>query len=145
MASLLKHHTWQELVLKGTITVDWDTDDIKVMLLDDTLEPDETTDDYIADVDTNEISGGGYTAGGAAIDNISVTRSVGVTTVDGDDVTWEQNGSGFTDARYAVVYKNTGSAATSPILLHIDLGTDQSNVAGDFQLRWHANGIFTQE
>ena len=33
MATLDKHDTWQELVLDGTVTIDWEGDTIKVMLI----------------------------------------------------------------------------------------------------------------
>lgn len=145
MATLDKHDTWQELVLDGTITVDWEAGDtIKVMLITSAAAPVTTTDDYINDVSANEVSGTNYTAGGDALSNTSVVRSGATSTVDADDTTWLQNASGFTTARYAVVYKDTGTPATSPIFFSIDLTTDRGNVNGDFTLQWNASGLFTQ-
>lgn len=144
MASITKYNKWQEQALNGTGAIDWDTDTIKVMLVNSTYTPAPTTDNFIDDIDTDEVTGTNYTAGGETIETISVTESTGVTTVDGDDVTWLQSGSGFANARYAVIYKDTGTPATSPVVGYIDLVTDKSNVNGDLTIQWGASGIFTQ-
>lgn len=93
---------------------------------------------------TNQVTGDGYTAGGAQIGNISVSQTGGVTTVDGDPVTWVQEAGGFTDARYAVIYKDTTNAATSLLVGYIDFVTDRGNVNGSLTIQWHQDGIFTQ-
>ncbi len=46
--------------------------------------------------------------------------------------------SGTTDA---VVYKSTGSAATSPLMAAVDFGATVSTTAGTFQITWDATGI----
>jgi len=46
--------------------------DIRVMLLANTYVPDQAGHDSVADVVANEITGTGYTAGGAALANKSV-------------------------------------------------------------------------
>lgn len=131
-------NTFKAFIMDGTI--DLDTDTIKVMLLTSTHTQDQDTYDYIDDVNANEVSGTGYTAGGAAIANKSVaendTDNVGV--FDGDDVTWS---SSTITARYAAIYKDTGTASTSPIIAILDFGSDQSSSAGDFTISWGANGI----
>lgn len=144
MATIVKYHTWQEFVLDGTSVVDWDTDTIKVALTTSAYTPDTATHSYFSSV-TNEVSGDGYLAGGAVIGNISVSQTGGVTTVDGDDVSWLQEAAGFTNARYAVIYKDTGTPATSLLIGYIDLLSDRGNVNGTLSLQWHVNGIFTQE
>ena len=143
MASITKYHSWQELQLNGTAVIDWDTDTIKVALATASYTPSASTHDYFNDI-TNEVSGTNYTAGGDTIDNISVSESGGTTTVDGDDVAWLQSGTGFSDARYAIIYKSTGTAATSPLVGYIDLSTDKGNVSGDLTIQFNASGIFTQ-
>jgi len=58
--------------LKGSIDLSSDT--IKVMLLTSSYTPNIDTDIFIDDVSANEITGTGYTAGGATIANPTVTQ-----------------------------------------------------------------------
>ena len=44
-------------------------------------------------------------------------------------------------ARYGVVYKDTGTPATSPIIAVIDFGSNQTSTAGTFALAFAAEGI----
>lgn len=145
MASIAKYNKWQEQALNGTGAIDWDTDTIKVMLVNSTYTPSPTTDNFLNDVDANEITGTGYTAGGETIASISVVESAGVSTIDGADVSWLQNAGGFTNARYGIIYKDTGVNTTSPLVGYIDLTTDKSNVNGDLTIQWGVSGIFTQQ
>lgn len=131
-------NSFKKFIMDGTI--DLDTDTIKVMLLTSTHTQDQDTYDYVNDVSANEVTGTGYTAGGATITTPSVTQNntdnVGV--FDGADVTWA---SSTITARYACIYKDTGTPATSPIIAILDFGSDQSSSAGDFIIAWGANGI----
>ncbi len=87
-----------------------------------------------------EVSGTGYTAGGAALANKTVTQdntdNEGV--FDADDVTWSTS---TITARGAVLYKDGGSAATRYLICYIDFGADKSSEAADFTLQWNAEGI----
>jgi hypothetical protein len=42
-----------------------------------------------------------------------------------------------------VIYKDTGTASTSPIVCYLDLGADKSSSASNFTLQWDSNGILT--
>lgn len=97
-------------------------------------------DVFLADVNANEVSGTNYSAGGAAIANVDITQNdtLNKSIVDGDDVSWA---SSTITARGAVLYKDTGSAATSPLLKYIDFGTDQSSSNTEFKVTWSASGI----
>jgi hypothetical protein len=121
-------------------TVDFDTDTIKVMLTTSAYTPDQDTHDFRDDV-TNEISGTGYTAGGAAIS--SRTRSYDAASnevrLGGADVSWSS--ASFT-ARYAVLYKARGGASSADELLAwVDFAADQSVSSGTFTLQWASDGI----
>jgi len=122
--------------------VDFDTDTIKVALVSSSYTPNQDTHDYWDDVSTYEVSGTGYTAGGATLTGKSVTYDSGtnVTKFDATDVSW--TGSTIT-ARYAVVYLSTGTASTSPLIAYVDFGSDQSSSSGTFQIVWDSAGIFT--
>lgn len=144
MPAFVPHEIWHEAQFDGGITgtpVDFDTDTIKLALIDDTLAPDETTHDNWDDLSSNEVSGDGYTAGGETL-TVTVEKSSAVVTVDSGDTTWSQEAAGFTNARYAVWYKVGGGESSSPILGHMDMGSDKGNVSGPLTIET-PNGIFT--
>lgn len=124
-------------------TIDWDdnsTTTIKCALCTNAYVPDQDAHDFFNDVSASEVSGTGYTAGGKAI----TTRAVNLDTtnnyieLDGDDVSW--TGATFT-ARYAIVYKDTGTSTTSPLIGYVDFGADVPVSAGTFSITWDATGI----
>jgi hypothetical protein len=110
------------------------------MLLLNTYTPDIDTDAFIDDVSANETSGTGYTAGGKTITNITVTQddTNDKGKLDGDDVDWANS---TITARYAVIYKDTGTPATSPLMAYIDFGEDKSSSNENFTISWSADGI----
>ena len=117
-----------------------ETDTIKVMLCTSTYTPDQNAHDYKDDV-TNEVSGTGYTAGGATIANNTITISTTTTKFDGDDAAWA---SSTITARYAVIYDSTPATdAARPLIAYVDFGENKSSENGTFQLTWNASGIFT--
>lgn len=129
-----------KLALNGEI--DWDTDTIKVALCTSSYTPDQDAHDYYDDI-TNELAtGDGYTSGGATLANCSTayTGATNVTKLDADDVTWSTS---TLTARYAVIYKDTAVASTSPLIGYIDFGEDKSSENGNFTITWNASGIFT--
>lgn len=122
--------------------IDLDDDTFYVMLTTSSYAPDVDSHTVRSDV-TNEVSASGtYTAGGAQIANTAVTvdntndRAV----FDGDDVSWT---SATITARYAVIYKSTGTASTDPLLAYIDFGTPQTSTNGTFAITWNSSGIIT--
>lgn len=123
--------------------IDLDTDTIKVMLLTSAYTPNQDTHDYLDDVVGNEVTGTGYTAGGAVLSSKTVTYDAGTNTFkfDAADVTWA---SSSITARYAVVYDDSGASnATKPLIGYFDFVTDRASSNGDFVVRWGADGIFT--
>lgn len=137
MPSIIPNATKKNL-MNGNI--DLDTDTIKVMLLTSSHSNDADSQEFIDDVSANEVSGDGYTAGGATLANKAVTQDntddEGV--FDADDVSWAA--SSIT-ARYAVIYKDTGTPATSPIIAIIDFGEDKVSSSGTFTITWASEGI----
>lgn len=126
----------------ATQMVDWSGDTIKVALVTATYVPDVVNHAFFSDI-TNEVSGTNYTAGGNTLANGSVSESAGTTTVDADDTTWLQDAAGFTNARYAIIFKDTGVSTTSTLFGYVDFVTDKGNVNGDLTISWNASGIFT--
>lgn len=142
MANQTKYNLFFKQQLDGGAVIDFDNDTLKVMIVTNTYVPSATTHDFINDV-TNEVSGTNYVAGGNQVTGITVTESSGTVTVDGNNVTWLQDASGFTDGRFAILYKDTGTPTTSPLVSFTDFTADKGNVSGDLSIEWNALGIFT--
>ena len=122
--------------------IDFDTDVIKVALLTSAYTPNQDTHDYFDDVASAEVTGTGYTSGGATLGNKSVTYNAGTNEVvfDGDDTVWA---SSTITARYAVVYDaSPATNATRPLIGYVDFTSDQSSTNGNFTITWDATGIF---
>lgn len=119
--------------------VDLTGDTIKVALVTSGYTMDQDAHDYFNDI-TSEVSGTGYTAGGATLGSPTATydSSTNKLTFDGSDVSWPTS---TITARGAVVYVSTGTASTSALLCFIDFGADVSTTAGTFQITWDASGI----
>lgn len=122
------------------LRVDWDADTIKLALLDNTHTPDFDTHDFFSDVEADEVSGTGYTAGGATLASVTITPDTSNDRVDVDaaDTSWTTS---TITARYGVLYKSTGTSSTSPLIALIDFGSDQISSAGTFLVQWNASGI----
>lgn len=131
------YNSFKRDIMNGGI--DLDTDTIKVALVTSTYTVDQDAHDNFDDI-TNEVSGTGYTAGGATLASVTVTvdntDNEGV--FDAADVTWSTS---TITARGAVVYKSTGVASTSKLICFLDFSTDKTSTAGDFVIQWGAEGI----
>ena len=114
---------------------------IKGMLLTNAASPNQDTWIYKSSV-TNEITGTGYTAGGATLGSkgTSYTGASNLSTFTGANLVW---GSSTLTARYLVLYLDTGNAATSVLIGYLDFGADVSSTNANFTIAWNASGIFT--
>lgn len=119
--------------------IDWGTDTIKVALATSTYTPSQSAHDYFDDI-TNEVTGTGYTAGGATLASKTNTSSSLVATFDAADTSWATS---TITARYAIVYVSTGTASTSALIAYVDFGADVVSSGGTFQITWDATGIWT--
>lgn len=120
--------------------IDIDTNDIKCMLTTNSYTPNQDTHEDKADV-TNEVTGDGYTAGGATLASKSFANTLNVVKFDADDVTWA---NATITARRAVLYDDSGATdADKALLLWVDFGEDKSSSNGDFKIEWNAAGIAT--
>lgn len=142
MATLAKYNLFLKNQNDGSAVIDFNTDTIKVAVASSTYTPSPTTHDFFNDV-TNEVTGTGYTAGGAAIGSKTLTESSGTVTFDGADVTWSADASGFSNGRYGIIQKDTGTASTSPLFGYMDFLADKGNLGGDLTIQWNASGIAT--
>lgn len=126
-------------LLNGANLWDWDTDTIKISLHTSTYTPDLDTHDFWNDA-TNEISGTGYTTGGATLTTSAATydTSSDQVRIDATDPQWTT--ASFT-ARIAVIYKSTGVSSTSPLIIYIDFGGDETVTSGTFMIQFDSTGI----
>jgi len=123
--------------------VDWLADTIKVALVTSSYTPNQDTHDFFDDVSANEVTGTGYTAGGITLANKTRTYDTATNTLklDADDVSWSNS---TITARYAIIYKSRGGAASADELLgYLDFQSNVSSSAGPFSIAWNAAGIFT--
>jgi hypothetical protein len=130
MASLI-YNSFIRDVLVGNI--DMDTDTFKVILTTSAYTENKDTHDKRDDV-TNEVTGTGYTAGGA-----STTVTVAAVDTANDDVEITIGAASWTTstitARKAVIYKSRGGASSADELVCvIDFGSDVVSTAGTFTL-----------
>jgi len=117
---------------------DLDSDTIKLALITSAVAP-TAADATPALADYTEVTpGGNYTAGGTDV-NATFTEAAGTSTFDGDNVTWSQNASNPTDARYALVHDTTTVGAIG----WFDLGAVIDMTAGDLTVNVNAAGYFT--
>jgi hypothetical protein len=133
---------WYGLPLKNLIDggtlFDWNTDTIKCAVVTSAYTPNQDTDDFWNDVSANEASASGYTAGGATLASCTVTYDTTNNRVvlDAADVTWTSAVTG----RYLVVYKDTGTASTSPLLGYYDNTTDFGG-GSTLTVTWDSTGV----
>jgi hypothetical protein len=117
--------------------VDWVTDTIKVALVTSTYTPNQDTHDFFDDI-TNELATAtGYTAGGVTLGTKSTVydSASNTTRMIAASASWTFSAS--KTMRYAIIYKDTGVAGTSPLLGYVDFGSDQTT-SGVFTINWDA-------
>lgn len=127
-------------------SIDLDTDTIKVVLVTSSYSPDVANHTQYSHI-TDQVTGTGYTAGGATLSGKSVTKddvnNKGV--FDADDVTWP---SSTIMARGAILYKyidDDGSPDdTSPLICYFDFTENKVSSNTDFQILWNTEGILSQ-
>lgn len=104
-------------------------DTFKVALYTSSANLDASTTAYSA---TNEVSGSGYSAGGATLSAVNPTTSGTTAFTDFADVTWA--GATIT-ARGALIYNTTpGHTYTNAAVAVLDFGSDRTSTSGDFTI-----------
>lgn len=113
----------------------------KCALLTSSYTPDQDADEFWDDISANEVSGDGYSAGGASMTTADPTVDTGTneTRMDANDVSWSDS---TITARYAVVYYASGTPATSNLVACINFGEDKISSTGTFTITWAATGVF---
>tara|TARA_R100001129_G_scaffold36062_1_gene24494 strand:+ start:442 stop:876 length:435 start_codon:yes stop_codon:yes gene_type:complete len=78
---------------------------------------------------SNEVSGTGYTAGGASLTRVDPTTSSTTAFTDFSDLTFS---TATVTARGALIYND--SASGDPTVVVLDFGADKTSTAGDFTI-----------
>lgn len=117
----------------ATRRVDWVGDDITVSLHTSAYVPNQDTDDFLPDA-TNEVSGNGYARQDLTTATPTYDTATNHVQLPATNTTFTATGAGWTH-RYIVIWKDTGTAGTSPLLGYVDtLG--QSVPAGNYVIDW---------
>ena len=130
--------------------LDLESDTLKVMLLTDAYTPDLANHAVIADItglspnpEVESIASpdNGYTQGGEALQNVTVTQSGSPlrTKLDADDTTFLALTAEF---RYAVIWDETSADQDVLFLITFDTTPANITISGiDFIVRWSTDGI----
>ena len=125
--------------------VNFDSADVRLMLLTSAGAPSVNSDDDITAMLSGspaEVSGSNYARkdlSGVAFTLTSVTGKFDAS----DPAAYSQDASGFSDARYAVLYVHNSSDASTTLIAYYDLGANKNNVSGTLTLTFDSSGIFT--
>jgi hypothetical protein len=125
-------------ILKGEI--DLTSDSIKLALLTGNYLP-VVGNEFWSAISVNEIiSSGSYVPGGASLADKAVAEDTTneESIFDAGNVRWTSLTATF---RYAVLYKDTGDPAASPLIAYFDYETDQVLVGQPYQITWNLGGI----
>lgn len=141
MANALFDVYKEYLLFPGTLgatsnnAVDLETDTIKVALIDHgVVTPNVATHDYWDDLSAAEIGTAQTLASKTNTNGVFDAANVAFSTVSGNS------------AESIVIYKDTGTASTSMLLVYLDTnvtGLPVTPSGGDINLNWDASGIFS--
>jgi hypothetical protein len=138
MATAVIYNSFRTRQLNGN-AINFTSDTIKVALLTSSYTPSVSAHVFFSDL-TNEVVGAGYTTGGVALTGLAVNQdNVGNdTTVAASNPSWA---SSTITARYAAVYKSTGTAGTSALIGYIDFGGNKTTNGDTFLIQLAAAGL----
>ena len=120
----------KEKILAGNI--DFTNNEIKAIIVSSAYTANLTTHEFLSDVDANRLGA----------DATLANKTVATGRLDADDVTWSAVTAGAT-AKAVILYKDTGTPVTSPLLLYIDTitGWPLATSGGDITVQWD-NGAY---
>lgn len=142
--------TWfdQALIDIGKGIHDLSSNTLKFGFITDAVTPSATTADPrwgaggTTNLSTNAVATGTAWTGPVALSGVSWSIVANVPTLDATDPTQiAQDASGFTDARWLIIYNDT--AAGKQALAFLDLGSARSIVTGPLTITFNAGGVLT--
>ena len=116
-------------------------DIIKVILVGTTYFPNADTDRFYSHVQPYEIVGTGYIPGDYVLTGKTLTKDLTNDWVvfAANNPSWDP--STITNAKGAILYKDTGNATTSPLIGYYEFDQPASSSNGAFTIVWASNGI----
>lgn len=123
----------------GLAQFDFSAHTFKAALVDAAYIPDRDAHEFFADV-TDEVTGAGYTAGGETLTGITwlYDSADNRCVLSCSDLNWAALTPVF---RFAVIYRDTGDPAESPLLSYVDFGTDIDAEGGPLPISF-PSGVF---
>ncbi len=118
--------------------LDWDTDNFSALLLKDTYTVNQNSHEFVTDVISgNEVSGGSYVR--VALAGKTISEGTGVVKLLADDVVFASMTA--TAVRYLVVYRNTGTDATSKLICVIQFDSNIAPTAQSVTFNLSTDGL----
>lgn len=133
------YNSFKGKIMDGSI--DLDTDNINVSLHTSSYTPNIDTHTFYSDATASEVANGnGYTTKGVSLSSkaVSIDTTNDLAYFDAADVTWSTS---TITARYALIWKNTGTNTQSPLVGYVDFGSDKTSDNGNFVITWSSAGI----
>ena len=123
--------------------IGWVSDTIRCALCTGDYIPNQATDVYFSDITNEAEASGGYIAGGFELSNrvIEYDSSMGSTRLKADSISLQD--VTIPNVRHIVIYKDSGTPSTSPLIGFIDLGVVRGVTNGVFEINWNEDGVFT--
>jgi hypothetical protein len=119
------------------------SDDIRIALFTSSYTPNIDTDEFLSDINANEYSGSGYTAGGLALGTkaVNVDTTNDRATFTAADAVWE--GVTFSGIRTAVLLRWGGNAGNSRVIAWRTAGADAGSTNDDFTISFPDGIVLT--
>ena len=119
----------------GVGVIDLNGATMKIMLATSSYSPNVVTDEVVTTPMAFQVpTGTGYVDNGSAV-TVTVVNQTPLTRVKiSTDLVFTQDGTGFTTARYWVLYEASGTDADDKLVCYGDFGVDKSNVAGSLTI-----------
>lgn len=134
--------TWMDILDTTQLAIDLDLETHRVAMFTNTITPNFSTDTAygVAPYNANEVTGTGYTAGGALLTTTTVSESpTGTLMWDAADTSWVT--STISNARCALAYADALVGNNAIVL--VNFGGDYSTTSGTFTIQWAAGGVLT--
>lgn len=136
MASGLYAATFRDVLDTTQLALDLDAETHKVALYTSSRTPSYGSDTAYSS--TGEISGTGYTAGGALLTGTALGITGTVLSWDADNVEWQN--TTLSGVRHADIYAD--ALTGNNLICGVDFGQSYNTSDGTLLIIWHADGIF---
>lgn len=137
---------WKKQSDGSDVVIDWVNDVIKNALYTNSLTPNFSTDTLYgsAPYTSNEVTGTGYTAGGATLASKTFTESpTGSLMYDAADPAWTT--ATFSGVRCSLAHDTTLSTPLDPVLVLVNFGADFAVTAGTFTEQLASTGMMATD